>query len=353
MSVKHVHAGKFVTELDDPALALAKIDRVGLLGRAEARARGIEIEHVGVKVEIVHQVELGHVREINAHLFADFDRNRMLGVVIGVAIDSVEIVFHVEVHVQPVHHHDHLGGRRARRRRIDDERAIEPARNVFAQRHHVAVIGEDAERLGREIVGESRAARHDLENAIHVGRMDAVKVNGVRFRSAIFKMDDDAVTLRRAERRPRHVAVVHPCRKFDSRGYFQLLVFRPHVIFALGTAVGQFRFFAVSERGQKFHRVHRGRLGRFRKSCRARFVRDRNHLVAHPARLADGKFAVEFLRQALHAGRGLGREPGQAHRPGRSEHAGPEEIAPRERSHFHGVENRFPTNNRRKQNKSI
>ena len=116
---------------------------------------------------------------------------------------------------------------------IDDQRAVEPARDVLAQRHHVAVIRKHAKRLGDEVVGEGLACRHHLENAVHVRWMNAVEVDRVRLAAAVLKMDEQPVAGGRAERRAGHEAVVGPGRKFDSFRDFEFLVFGHRRVFPL------------------------------------------------------------------------------------------------------------------------
>ena len=68
--------------------------------------------------------------------------------------------------------------------------AVEPFVHVSFQRHRMAVIEVQAERIGLELVGE-RAAGHDLmlgHGAIHRGRMPAMEVHRVRMRSLIHEL---------------------------------------------------------------------------------------------------------------------------------------------------------------------
>ena len=62
-------AGVREVDLDDPALALALHDRVRVLEQV-ARAGRVVAEEVAVQVERVDQVELGQVREVDAHASA-------------------------------------------------------------------------------------------------------------------------------------------------------------------------------------------------------------------------------------------------------------------------------------------
>ena len=44
-------------------------------------------------------------------VLANFDFDGVLRVVVGNTVDGIELVLHVEVHIEPVHDHDHLGRR--------------------------------------------------------------------------------------------------------------------------------------------------------------------------------------------------------------------------------------------------
>ena len=87
--------------------------------------------------------------------------------------------------------------------------------DVALQRHGVAVIEVQAERVRVELVDEP-GARHDLmlrQRAVHLRRMPSVEVNRVRVRSLVEEVDPDAIAFGRADRRPGHLAVVRPRRE--------------------------------------------------------------------------------------------------------------------------------------------
>src|SRR4030095_6185383 len=86
----------------------------------------------------------------------------------------------------------------------------------------------------------------------------------VWFSATIFKVNQNAVALSCAEGGPGHVAIVDPGRIFDPLGHLQLLILRPDVILALRRAIGQPRFLAVIERGEKLHWIHLDSLSRRR-----------------------------------------------------------------------------------------
>ena len=104
--------------------------------------------------------------------------------------------------------------------------------DVLLQRRRVAVVELQAGRLGRELVDELVPRADDLEDAVHVRRVDAVKVNRVRVRAGVDEAHAEDVVLGRADDRPRHGAVVRPGREEDSRRDLDLAVDRAQRVLA-------------------------------------------------------------------------------------------------------------------------
>ena len=132
--------------------------------------------------------------------------------------------------------------------------------DVPLQRHRVAVIEVQAERLGVELVDEPRA-RHDLvlgQRAVHLGRMPAVKVDRVRMRALVQELDADAIAFGRADRRAGHLAVVGPGRKEHAGRDLDLAIDGDDLVLAQQRAVGP-RCFAVVARAP----VRRARSEKF------------------------------------------------------------------------------------------
>jgi hypothetical protein len=187
-----------------------------------------------VDVKRVDRVELHHVHEVdpnelcatNAHgRVHEMERNR---------VDRVDLVVLVEVRVERVLHHQELVRRGTPFDRIDDERPVEAFRDVPGQRRGVAVVQMQPERLGLELVGElladlDQAAADVLTDpgrAVHLRRVDAVEVNGVRMRPGVDEVDAQQVAFVCTQRRPRHAAVVRPRGVPDARDDLDVLVVR-------------------------------------------------------------------------------------------------------------------------------
>src|SRR5205807_1040077 len=99
----------------------------------------------------------------------------------------------VEIRVEGVHHHHELPRWWAASFGIDDERAIHPLVNVPLERRGVAVIEVAAERLGIKFIGEG-LTRVDLTapyagHTIHFRRMEPMKMDGMRVRAEVRKLD--------------------------------------------------------------------------------------------------------------------------------------------------------------------
>src|SRR4029453_17724053 len=80
MSVEHEVARKPPRRLENRALPLAQHHRIGVVVRYEGRSSAKDVEKHPVKVQAVHQVELGDVHKIDAHGTPDGDRDRLVDV---------------------------------------------------------------------------------------------------------------------------------------------------------------------------------------------------------------------------------------------------------------------------------
>src|SRR3712207_5000763 len=74
-----------------------------------------------------------------------------------------------------------------------------------------------AERLGVELVDELLPRPDELEDPVHVGRMEAVEVDRVRVRILVPEHDPQPVALPGPEGGTRHLPVVGPCRVHHPR----------------------------------------------------------------------------------------------------------------------------------------
>ena len=199
---------------------------------------------------------------------------------------------------------------------IDNQCPIKPTRNVLSQRHHMAMIWKDTERLGDEIVGKTLACWHHLEDAIHVRGMNPMEMHGVRLAPAVLKMDDEAIANGCPKCRPRHEAVVNPSGKLHPFGHFDLFILRYNHILPLQCPIRSSGGLPIVKGCQKLHRIHLGaarRRNRSRREGRARRT-DWDHLVTNDRRLANRILALQLLGQAFHAGARPPRGNGQAGR---------------------------------------
>ena len=96
-----------------------------------------------------------------------------------------------------------------------------------------------ADGLRLELVDELRIGRHLLleQGAVHLERVEAVKVHRVRPVTQVREPDADALALDRAEGRSRHVAVVGPRGEHHPGGDLDLLVDGMHLEGAQNGAV--------------------------------------------------------------------------------------------------------------------
>ena len=131
-------------------------------------------------MEVVDRVELYHVHDVHADGLADAYPYGVVLVVERDRVGRVKVVLAVKVGVEPVEDHDHLVGRRPAARGVDDVHAVQAVRYVLLERHYMAVVRVDADRLGAPLVREPPAGPHGLEDAVESGLVYAVKVHRVR-----------------------------------------------------------------------------------------------------------------------------------------------------------------------------
>ncbi len=192
----------------------------------------MQAEEIAVEMEGVDEIELGDVHHVQAHELAEGDRDGVLLVVESQRVDGVHLVLAVEVRVEGIHDHDQLASRRSAALGIDEERAVQSLVDVPLDWHGVAVVQVQPERLGVELVEIAAARRDHLERAIHVCRVDAVEVHGMRMAAAVREVDAQPVPFRGADRRPGDLAVVRPRRIEHARRYLDLRVLGVEAVFA-------------------------------------------------------------------------------------------------------------------------
>ena len=133
--MEHVNAWVVVAEFKDAALRLTLDDGVGVFRRRQARASGVVMEEIGVQVKGIDQVEFQGVHQVDAYLFIQPDLDRVQLVMERNAVDVIEIVDVVEVHIEAGHYHyEFVIDGRASFFGIDDEGAIQPLGNMPRQR---------------------------------------------------------------------------------------------------------------------------------------------------------------------------------------------------------------------------
>ncbi len=111
--------------------------------------------------------------------------------------------------------------------------------NVPFERHGMAVIQVQPERLGVELVGEQATGFYDRLHAVHLRRVSSVKVDGVGVAAGVGEAHPQAVALGAADRRPGHPAVVGPGGEEDTRCDLHLFVGGHDVVLTQGLAVGR------------------------------------------------------------------------------------------------------------------
>ena len=133
-------------------------------------------------------------------------------------------------------------------RGIDDEGAVEALVDVALQRHRVAVIEVQAERLGVELVDESIAGHHLVlgQRAVHLRRMPAVEMDRVGVGALIQEIDADPIPFGGAQRRTRHLAVERPCREEHAGRDLDLAIDGHQVVFTQQRTIGPRSFAIVS-----------------------------------------------------------------------------------------------------------
>ncbi len=104
--------------------------------------------------------------------------------------------------------------------------------DVLLQRSRVAVVEVEAGRLRLELIGEAPSGLDDLEDAVHVRRMDAVEVDRVRMRSGVHEVHAQAIAFGSADHRAGRCAVVDPGWEEDTRRDLQLHVGRGERVLA-------------------------------------------------------------------------------------------------------------------------
>src|ERR671910_2954773 len=222
MGVEHELAGETVAKLQDPTLPLAEDLGVSELGGVDLpaswfpRARRIVVEEVGVRVEAVYEVELEHVDRVHPdQTFLDYLYGMAL-VVEGDGVDGVHLVGGVEVGVEAVHDHDHLVGLGTAFLGIYDEGAVEAFFDVLPERRRVAVVEMQPGRFGVELVHELLPLPYELEDPVHVGRVEAVEVDGVGMRTVVLEADSQPLPLPGPQGGTGNLPVVGPGRIHDA-----------------------------------------------------------------------------------------------------------------------------------------
>src|SRR5215210_4886434 len=232
MGVEHERARVTVAELQDPAFPLAEDLRVGELGGFDLptsgvpRARRVVVEEVGVRVEAVYEVELQHVDRVHPDQTPLLYLYGMALVVEGNGVDGVDFVGGVEVGVEAVHDHDHLVGLGTAFFGVYDEGPVETFFDVLPERRCVAVVEMQPGRLGVELVHELLPRPYEFEDPVHVGRVKAVEVDGVRMRAVVLEADAQPFPLRGPQGGTRNLPVIGPGRIRDAGSHLYLGLLR-------------------------------------------------------------------------------------------------------------------------------
>ena len=107
--------------------------------------------------------------------------------------------------------------------------------DVLLERGRVAVVEVEARRPRGELVRELVPRHHDLEDAVHVRRVDPVEVDRVRVRAGVDEAHAQEVVLGRPDHRARDRAVVRPGGEEDAGRDLELLVGRDQRVAAHAT----------------------------------------------------------------------------------------------------------------------
>src|ERR671916_618168 len=232
MGVEHELARETVADLHAPALPLAEDLRIRELGGFDLpasgvpRARRMVVEEGGVGVEAVYEVELEHVDRVHPDQTPLLYLYGMTLVVEGDGVDGVDFVGGVEVGVEAVHDHDHLVGLGTAFFGVYDEGPVETFFDVLPERRRVAVVEMQPGRLGVELVHEFLTRPYELEDSIHVGRVEAVEVDGEGMRAVVLEADAQPFPLLGPQGGTGNLPVVGPGRIYDARSDFYLGILR-------------------------------------------------------------------------------------------------------------------------------
>jgi hypothetical protein len=124
----------------------------------------------------------------------------------------------------------------------------------------MAVVRVVAGRPRLELVGDLVSRLHDLEDAVHVGWMDAVEVDRVRVRARVREVDAEDVPLGGAQDRTGNGAVVRPRREEDAGSDLELAVERAQVVLADPPRLVRERRRRVEERVEVVRAADGGRV---------------------------------------------------------------------------------------------
>ncbi len=119
--------------------------------------------------------------------------------------------------------------------------------DVLLERHRVAVIELQPERLGVKVIGVGCAGRDLLERAIGGCAVYPVKMDRVRMEALVGEVHPDPVSLGGAQRGARDLAVVGPGREEHTGCHLDLTVLSHDVVLAEGLSGGEGRDFSVVE----------------------------------------------------------------------------------------------------------
>jgi hypothetical protein len=144
----------------------------------------------------------------------------------GNGVDGVDFVGGVEVGVEAVHDHDHLVGLVTAFFGVYDESPVETFFDVLPERRCVAVVEMQPGRLGVELVHEFLPLTYELEDPVHVGRVETVEVDGVRMQTVVLEADAQPLPLRGPQGGTRNLPVVGPGRIHDAGSDFYLGLLR-------------------------------------------------------------------------------------------------------------------------------